>query len=52
VDEDFPEAEKVVLEMDNLNSHSIAFLYESYPAEEAKRIKDKLELHYTPKHGS
>jgi transposase len=38
--------------MNNLNTHSIASLHERYPAEEAKRIKDKLELHYTPKHGS
>jgi transposase len=38
--------------MDNLNTHNIASLYETYPAEEAKRIKDKLEIHYTPKHGS
>jgi transposase len=52
VDEDFPQAEKIVLVMDNLNTHSIASLYETYPAEEAKRIKDKVEIHYTPKHGS
>ena len=52
VDEDFPDAEKIILVMDNLNTHSIASLYETYPAEEAKRIKDKLEIHYTPKHGS
>jgi transposase len=51
VDEDFPEAEKIILVMDNLNTHSSASLYEAYPAEEAKRIKDKLEIHYTPKHG-
>jgi hypothetical protein len=52
VDEDFPLAEKIILVMDNLNTHNIASLYETYPAEEAKRIKDRLELHYTPKHGS
>jgi hypothetical protein len=34
------------------NTHSIASLYETFPAEEAKRIKDRLEIHYTPKHGS
>jgi hypothetical protein len=51
VDEDFPMAEKILLVMDNLNTHNIASLYETYPAEEAKRIKDKLEMHYTPKHG-
>jgi transposase len=52
VDEDFPGAEKIILAMDNLNTHSSASLYERYPAEEAKRIKEKLEFHYTPKHGS
>jgi transposase len=52
VDEDFPHAEKIVLVMDNLNTHTAASLYERFPPEEAKRIKDKLELHYTPKHGS
>jgi hypothetical protein len=51
-DEDFPEAEKIVLVMDNLNTHAIASLYETYPAQEVKRIRDKLELHYTPKHGT
>jgi transposase len=38
--------------MDNLNTHSIGSLYEAFPPDEAKRIKDKLEIHYTPKHGS
>jgi hypothetical protein len=52
VDKDFPEAEKIVLVMDNLNTHSIASTYETYPAEEAKRVKDKREIHYTPKHES
>jgi hypothetical protein len=52
VDEDFPDAEKIVLVMDNLNTHSIASLYEAFPPEEARRIRDRLELHYTPKHGS
>jgi hypothetical protein len=52
VDEDFLLAEKIILVMDNLNTHNIASLYETYPAEEAKRIKDRLEMHYTPKHGS
>jgi hypothetical protein len=50
-DEDFPDAEKILLVMDNLNTHSIASLYETFPPEEAKRIKDRLEIHYTPKHG-
>jgi hypothetical protein len=51
-DEDFPDAEKIILVMDNLNTHSIASLYETFPAEEAKRLRDKLEIHSTPKHGS
>jgi hypothetical protein len=38
--------------MDNLNTHTLGSLYEIYPAEEALKIAQKLELHYTPKHGS
>jgi hypothetical protein len=52
VDEDYPDAEKIVLVMDNLNTHSGASLYETFAPEEAKRILDKLEIHHTPKHGS
>jgi transposase len=52
VDVDFPEAEKIVLVLDNLNTHTIGSLYETFPPEEAKRLRDKLEIHYTPKHGS
>lgn len=52
VDVDYPKAEKVVLVMDNLNTHSGASLYETFEPQEAKRILDKLEIHYTPKHGS
>jgi transposase len=52
VDEDFPLAEKIILVMDNLNTHSVASLYETFPAEEAKRLRDKKDIHYTPKHGS
>lgn len=52
VDVDFSTAEKVVLVMDNLNTHSPASLYEAFEPEEAKRICDRLEIHYTPKHGS
>ena len=51
VDEDFPHAEKVVLVMDNLNTHSPASLYEAFALEEAKRIWDRLEILNTPKHG-
>jgi hypothetical protein len=52
VDVDFPEAEKILLVMDNLNTHTAGSLYETFPPAEAKRIRDKLEIHYTPKHGS
>jgi len=52
VDVHFPEAEKIVLVMDNLNTHKFASLYKAFPPEEARRIIDKLEIHYTPKHGS
>ena len=52
VDEHFPKAEKVVLVMDNLNTHSGGSLYTAFPPEEARRILDRLEIHYTPKHGS
>ena len=51
-DVQFPDAEKIVLVMDNLNTHTPASLYEAFPPEEAKRLADKLEIHYTPKHGS
>ena len=51
-DELYPEAEKIVLVMDNLNTHNIASLYEAFPAVEARRLAEKLEIHYTPKHGS
>jgi DDE superfamily endonuclease len=46
------EAEKVVLVMDNLNTHTLASLYEAFPPEQARRIAEKLEVHHTPKHGS
>jgi hypothetical protein len=52
VDVHFPEAETIILVMDNLNTHKLASLYEAFPAQEARRISDKLEIHYTPKHGS
>ena len=52
VDRVHPQAEKIVLVMDQLNTHSAASLYEAFPPAEAKRIADKLEIHYTPKHGS
>jgi hypothetical protein len=46
------EAQKVVLVTDNLNTHGPACLYEAFPPEQARRIAQKLEWHYTPKHGS
>ena len=52
VDEMYPAAERIVLVMDNLNTHTPASLYEAFPPREAKRIADRLEIHYTPKHGS
>jgi hypothetical protein len=52
VDVDYPTAEKIVLVHDNLNTHKPASMYEAFPPEEARRILDKLEIHYTPKHGS
>ena len=52
VDVMYPQAEKIVLVMDNLNTHKPASLYKKYPASEAHRILRKLEIHYTPKHGS
>jgi len=52
VDEFFPEADAVVVVQDNLNTHTPASLYEAFEPAEAKRILDRLEFHYTPKHGS
>jgi transposase len=52
VDQDYPEAEAIVLVMDNLNTHKPASLYEAFEPAEARRLIEKLEIHYTPKHGS
>lgn len=51
VDEHFPE-KKVVLVMDNLNTHKVSSLYAAFKPEEARRIAERIEIHYTPKHGS
>jgi hypothetical protein len=51
-DEMYPDAEKIVLVEDNLNTHSPASLYEAFAPAEAKRLADRFEFHYTPKHGS
>ncbi len=47
-----PDADKVVLVMDNLNTHKLASLYEAFPPDQARRIAERLEIHHTPKHGS
>ncbi|MER3404787.1 MAG: IS630 family transposase [Chloroflexota bacterium] len=52
VDVRSPAADRIVLVLDNLNTHTPASLYETFPPAEAKRLADKLEIHYTPKHGS
>jgi hypothetical protein len=52
VDEEYPAATKIVAVMDNLNTHRPAALYEAFEPKEARRILERLEIHYTPKHGS
>jgi transposase len=52
VDERYPQAERIVLVMDNLNTHTPASLYEAFDPAEARRLSEKLEIHHTPKHGS
>jgi hypothetical protein len=52
VEEVHEEAEKIVLVMDNLNTHKLAPLYEAFPPAQARRIAEKLEIHHTPRHGS
>ncbi len=52
LDERYPRAIKVRLVLDNLNTHSAASLYETFPAPEARRLAERIEFHYTPKHGS
>lgn len=51
-DTSYPDKQKIILVMDNLNTHAIASLYKTFPAQEARRTARKLEIHYTPKHGS
>ncbi len=48
----YPEADAIVLVMDNLSTHKLASLYEALPPEQARRIAERFEVHYTPKHGS
>ena len=52
LEEDYPEAEKVVLVRDNLNTHGLASLYEAFEPVVARRLAQRLEIHHTPKHGS
>jgi hypothetical protein len=52
LDEDYPQARRVKLVCDNLNTHHIASLYEAFPAAEARRLARRLEIHYTPRNGS
>ena len=52
VDEDYPDRDRSVLVMDNLNTHKLSSLYEAFEPAEARRIAERLEIHYTPKHGS
>ena len=52
LDDRYPDAERVRVVMDNLNTHGIASLYDTFEAREARRLAERLDLHYTPKHGS
>ena len=52
LDERYPDAIKVRLVMDNLNTHSVVSLYESFEPKEARRLAERLDIHHTPKHGS
>jgi hypothetical protein len=52
LEEVFPDAERVVLVMDNLNTHKLASLYQAFPPDVARRLACRLEVHHTPKHGS
>ena len=52
VDTHYPDAERIVLVQDNRNTHTLASLYATFPPAEARRLARKLELHFTPKHGS
>ena len=52
VDEDYADRERIVLALDNLNIHKLSSLYEASAPSEARRIAERLEIHYTPRHGS
>ena len=52
VDEDYPDRDRIVLVMDNLDTHKLSSVYEAFEPSEARRIAERPEIHYTPKHGS
>ncbi len=52
VEERYPQAERICVVQDNLNTHTAGALYETFPPQQARRILSRLEFHYTPKHGS
>jgi hypothetical protein len=52
LEERYPDAIQVRLIMDNLNTHGLASLYEAFPAQQARRLAERIDIHYTPKHGS
>ena len=52
LDEHYADSETVVLVMDNLNTHCLSSLYEAFAPQEARRLAERLEIHYTPEHGS
>ena len=52
LDEEYPQAEKVIVVCDNLNTHKVASLYETFDPKQARQLAERLEIHYTPKHGS
>jgi transposase len=51
-DQEYPKAERIVRVMDNLSTHSLSSLYETFEPEQARRLAHRFELHFTPKHGS
>lgn len=52
LDQHYPDADRVILVCDNLNTHKIASFYEAFPPAEARRLAERIDIHYTPKHGS
>jgi hypothetical protein len=52
LEQDYPKAKKIILICDNLNTHTVGAFYEAFPPEQARRLIQRIEIHYTPKHGS